>query len=550
MEEKVIQTKACTRCKQSFEITDQDILFLDKLSPTIAWQKYNLPVPDMCPLCRQQQRCAFRNRRNLYKRKCDLTGRPIISMYSPDKPYKIYYNKDYETKFDAIDYAKEIDLTRSMLTQLKELQLQVPRFHSAVVTDTMENAEYVNGSHGTKDSYLSFSVTECEKVYYCEGIYRSVNCIDCYHVHDCELCYECIESSKMYKSIGCNYCVNCSHCTLCFDCENCQNCFGCVNQVGKSYCIFNQQYSKEDYAKELAKYIYSEDMKKQFHDFQLKFPHKYARLVNTENSTGDDLINAKNCINCFGLEDAEDMRHCFFLNEVKSCMDMLYYGTNLERWYRSVTAGGNAQNIYFCMECYKNCSNLYYCDNCVENVRNCFACIGLKNKEFCIFNKQYTRQEYEKLIPQIIEKMKSDWERWMFLPPSYSPFGYNESLANEHFPLNKKQAQELWFNWMDAEYAIDAPKDLQANPEIVVCEVTGKPFRLIKQELEFYKKLWLPLPHRHPNQRHKERFAQVNLKRLRDRKCDKCWVDIKTTYSPERKEIVYCEACYNKEVYW
>lgn len=83
----------------------------------------------------------------------------------------------------------------------------------------------------------------------------------------------------------------------------------------------------------------------------------------------------------------------------------------------------------------------------------------------------------------------------------------------------------------------------------VVCEITQKPFKIIKQELEFYRKLGLPIPHKHPNQRHKERFAQVNPKRLRNRKCDKCGMEIKTTYAPERKEIVYCEACYNKEVY-
>jgi hypothetical protein len=51
---------------------------------------------------------------------------------------------------------------------MKELQLEVPRFHSAVLTDTMENAEYVNGAHSTKNSYLAFSITECEDIYYSE----------------------------------------------------------------------------------------------------------------------------------------------------------------------------------------------------------------------------------------------------------------------------------------------------------------------------------------------------------------------------------------------
>lgn len=547
-----IETKKCKQCWTSFDITDKDKELLNKLSPVIENIKYDLPIPEICPTCRQQQRCCFRNRRNLYKRTCDLTGKPIISMYSLDKPFKIYYNKDYENSFDAITKAKEINFDKSILEQFRELQLEVPRFHSAVLTDTMVNSEYVNGSHGTKDSYLSFSITESESVYYSEWVYYSKDCMDCYQVRHSEICYECIESSKMYKSFRCSYCIDCSDCLFCFNCENCSHCFGCVNQIGKKYMIFNQQFTKEEYEQEIAKHTFSrsfiQETKKKFNELKIKSPHKYARVINIENSVWDSLINTKDCINCFGMEEAEDTRHCYFLNKVKSCMDVLFFGSNVERSYRTVSTGSDSQNIYFCLEVYGNTSNVYYCDSCT-NVKNCFACVGLRNKEYCIFNKQYTREEYSLLIPKIIKKMESDWERWYFFPASYSPFGYNESYANEHFPLTKEEAIKKWFNWMDKEYFIDVPKNFESDPEIVICETTKKPFRLVKQELDFYKKYWLPLPTKHPNQRHKERFEQVNPRKLRDRKCTKCSKDIKTSYAPERPEIIYCESCYNKEVY-
>ena len=83
----------------------------------------------------------------------------------------------------------------------------------------------------------------------------------------------------------------------------------------------------------------------------------------------------------------------------------------------------------------------------------------------------------------------------------------------------------------------------------ILCEVSGKPFRIIKPELEFYRKHNLPIPRRHPDQRHLDRMKLRNPRKLYDRKCDKCWKDIKTTYNPERPEIVYCEECYNKEIY-
>jgi len=69
-----------------------------------------------------------------------------------------------------------------------------------------------------------------------------------------------------------------------------------------------------------------------------------------------------------------------------------------------------------------------------------FGCASIRDKQYCILNKQYTREEYEKLVPQIIEKMQADGERGEFLPERISPFGYNETVANEYFPLSKEEA--------------------------------------------------------------------------------------------------------------
>jgi len=83
----------------------------------------------------------------------------------------------------------------------------------------------------------------------------------------------------------------------------------------------------------------------------------------------------------------------------------------------------------------------------------------------------------------------------------------------------------------------------------IECEITKKPFRIIKQELEFYRKYNLPIPRRHPDQRHLDRMSLRNPRHLYTRNCDKCKKEIQTTYSPERPEIVYCQDCYEKEVY-
>jgi hypothetical protein len=133
----------------------------------------------------------------------------------------------------------------------------------------------------------------------------------------------------------------------------------------------------------------------------------------------------------------------------------------------------------------------------------------------------------------------------------------------EYYPLTKDEALAKGFKRMDTEYAptvpawtnLVAPANLESltDEEIlksaVVCEVTGRPFRITKSELEYYRSQKLHLPTKHPDQRHKERMALRNPRKLRNRTCDKCWTEIKTSYSPERLEIVYCEDCYNKEIY-
>jgi hypothetical protein len=160
--------------------------------------------------------------------------------------------------------------------------------------------------------------------------------------------------------------------------------------------------------------------------------------------------------------------------------------------------------------------------------------------------------------------MKADGERGEFFPSSISPFGYNETIAQDYFPLTKEEAIQQEMKWSDfesplpqAEKTIDGaslPETIDDITDdiintVVICEKTKRPFRIIKQELDFYRKHHLPLPRCHPDQRHTDRIQLRNPRKLRDRTCSRCGTNIQTTYAPERKEEVLCETCYNKEVY-
>jgi hypothetical protein len=204
-----------------------------------------------------------------------------------------------------------------------------------------------------------------------------------------------------------------------------------------------------------------------------------------------------------------------------------------------------------------------YCDHCFT-CTNCFGCIGLRHKDYCILNRQYSKEEYEKLAPGIIENMKQGGEWGEFFPVELSPFAYNETVAHEYYPIEKDEVLKRGWKWRDkkdeipkVEKIISAsqlPDTIEEIPDDVLnwaikCEETDRPFKIVKQELEFYRKMKLPIPHLHPDERHKRRMALRNPRKLWARTCDKCKKEIQTTYSPERPEKVFCEECYLAEVY-
>ncbi|MDP2670465.1 MAG: hypothetical protein Q8O99_06145 [bacterium] len=127
MTDTLAHTKYCSACSSPFEIVAEDILFYEKISPTFAGQRFQIPPPSLCPDCRQQRRLSFRNERSLYKRKCDASGKDIISIYSPDKDYKVYDQKIWRSDDrDPLQYGREFDFTKTFSEQFGEMLHDVP----------------------------------------------------------------------------------------------------------------------------------------------------------------------------------------------------------------------------------------------------------------------------------------------------------------------------------------------------------------------------------------------------------------------------------------
>ena len=87
--------------------------------------------------------------------------------------------------------------------------------------------------------------------------------------------------------------------------------------------------------------------------------------------------------------------------------------------------------------------------------------------------------------------------------------------------------------------------------EVLMCDNCSKNYNIIPNELIFYKNENIPIPRQCPDCRYKRRFLLRLPRKLWHRSCMNpgCINEFETSYSPDRPEIVYCEKCYQQEVY-
>ena len=533
---------------------------LQKVAPIFDGKRYDIPPPSLCPACRQQRRCAFRNERKLYHRKCDGTGRQMISIYSPDKPFTIY-DQEYwwGDEWDPRDFEREYDFSRPFFEQFRELQLRVPRV--SLFTLNAENSEYTNHGVYNKDCYMCFNTGYCQNTLYSGGfMIKSTDCCDCTNVKESELLHSCIDCETCYHSRDLIQCRNCRDSAFLYDCVGCCDCFLCTNLRQKQYCIENDQLTKEEYEKrmnelDLGSHTQYSMIQKRFDELIRSHAyHQALRQRNSEGCIGNFINGSQNAYWSFDILDSQDLRYCYDAWNNKDCMDTYQSMDKAELQYEGHASSTSVQAA-FCNISHEN-NDIYYTDLCF-NSHHLFGCVGMKRSEYCILNKQYSKEEYEELVPRIIEHMMETKEYGEFFPVELSPCAYNETLAQEYFPLSKEDAVKREWQWFDEEekqsqymgppYEIPdsiADIDDEICDHILSCQETGRPFKLIAQELKYYREHGIPIPRLCPDERHRQRLRKRNPRTLFSRECAKCNAKIFSTYDPQKPEIVFCESCY------
>lgn len=552
-----MQKIKCAITQEAFVVSDLEMELRKKLHID--------NVPTTAPWVRMRHLAAFWQHWALHNRKCDKTGKAIVSAFAEKCPYPVWHKDEWQKH--ANPPSAEFDFKKPFFEQAWKLFLQCPIPHKIGFEN--QNSEYTDDCWHSKNIYLAHSVYKGEDLSYC---YRSIQ------EKDSQFCVYSKNSTLSLDLTNCFHCfetlysVNCrkiSNSAFLFDCRNCSHCLFCCNLRNKQYCYGNQQLTKDEFLKKEKEWNFSSQ--KIYAQAQIFFQQmmqtlayfRSTHITHSENCAGDNIEDSRNAQRCFFANNLED---CYnFLRgglPAKDCLDCVNVAFDAELLFNCADAQGN---VYKCSNCFliNQCQFCDYCENCFQ-CKQCFGCCGLVGKEYHILNKEYSPEEYEALREKIISYMEKTKEWNHFFPGHFAPNPYDESLAGFHFPLSKIEQQELEFRVNENEerknthYSLpeeipDSVDDIENENKLMKKIFWDtefkKPFQIRKNDIEFSKKIGCPLPNTYYMKRIQKNFRWIPFDgKPRKTTCGKCGMRIQTSWNAKYNEHILCEECYLKKI--
>ena len=547
------ETKNCKNCQNEFKIDSGDLDLYDKVG---------LKVPNKCFECRIKLHWAFSVFGKFRKGVSDLSGENLITVLPEKSRYPIYKSHEWwGDGWDPMKYGQNYDPNHPFFEQLKELQEKVPRAHQTGENST--NCDWCDDVWESKNCYLCRSLLKCENCSYLYRVLDTKDSFDIVYSFNLQNSYDCL---FCHSSFNLNFSENSRDCIdsyFLFDCRNCQNCFMSWNLRNKRYYIRNKPHTKEEYEKKLKNTNFGSHknlfaLKKEFWDLlKNEIVHRENFNIRTTNSVGNYLNDCDKCVNVFSWEKSQNCRNQLRGMNTKDSIDQTFtWNTEVSGDNSGVFGGFEIKHSVWSDGRYSE-----YLDNCIE-VEYCFGCVGLRKKKYCILNKQYSKNEYEKLKTQIIKNMEEKGEYGEFLPYSMGLCEYNFSSGMIYFPdLKKEEILSKGGYWSEEDLSstdgissLDLPGRIEETPknisnQALICPESKYRFNISPAEYEFHKRKGFALPRLHFDLRMLKRIKKMSIIRNYLYKCFYCEKDIMAYYPPEwGYQKIACEECYKQNI--
>jgi hypothetical protein len=273
----------------------------------------------------------------------------------------------------------------------------------------VENTDYGDYLYDVKNAYFTFDTSFSKDLIYIFDSFKAVNCCDGDYVIESENCYECIDVLKAYNCTYLNYCGRIYDSHFCWDCGDSNNLFGCTHLSFKKFCIFNKQYTEEEYykkVKELLKRTPEENLR-ELKDLAMTYPVTVTNNNHSENSDyGNHIDYSRNMYLCFDCAHSEDCGYCYDAHHNNFCYDLTQSFHN-QFCYECVDIA-QSSNCFFVNKC-GSMSDSSFCEEC-RNSNHLFGCYGLDKQEYCILNKKYSKEDYEKNVKEIMDSYRKQFK--------------------------------------------------------------------------------------------------------------------------------------------
>ena len=150
----------------------------------------------------------------------------------------------------------------------------------------------------------------------------------------------------------------------------------------------------------------------------------------TQNCEMVDMVyssnNCQHCFDCFRLENSVYCTVCMGKNLIDS-----NYCMNCELCYSCLDCNQCYGSTYLkdCNSC-QNCHFSALCISCTD----CFGCVGLTHKEYCIFNRQHTKEEYQTQVKELREQDPAIIQRQVESLKKTIPHPQSQQFNNQNCP--------------------------------------------------------------------------------------------------------------------
>jgi len=493
------------------------------------------------------------------------TGKSVISVIHPASGVRVLPDEEWFQK-DFTNFGREINWARPFFDQFFELTRAVPLAASYNYVRPENSLAFI--SLGDIDSYFviackskrtfygtnAFDVEDTAEIAFARNVQNSYNIIRAENIFNCRFLRESYE---------------CSNSAFLFDCRDCEFCFGATNKRHAKYLWFNEQLSKEEWEKRRAEIDLSSYIRR------FEYENKFIKLINQsvwpenfnlniEKGSGEYITDASNILNgyfvCSGSQSLHFVNHAGPTPSRDSCFAAGMVGSS--DCYCGL-GFGSCSKVKFSLCVNNNDIDLEYCNSCYD-CEYCFACVGLRRKKYCIFNKQYSEEEYWRLVDDLKCAMLKRGEYGEFPLMRFSTQYWKNSGTVQLYGASEADCKAMGADFFEANAAgaegvdsNESTKDIEKVSDragldelskvVFLDKVAGRRFRYLKQELDLYQKLNIAPPRSHPSRRVQGLYAELNVPIFKNNICGKCKKEIQVAENRNyHKRTIFCKACYFK----